>query len=244
MNCLTGATKRLCLILGVLSFCSFIATPTPAQCTNKVNSNAIVCAEETQGQNGVDENFDRGRADNWLDDDSGVWSVSDKVYRMNGTGEGVLRVSCYNAPFNNFAYQIDVRRKQGNPDASQGMIFRLDPDGNFYVFAVASSGYYSAYKFDSRNGVQLIPWTATPAIKQGIKEWNTMKVVCNGPGIDFYVNDTLLKQFKDNTPYLSGMVGVFAVDEKKGDQGNPIVEFDNVTLSISGNSSPSDLPVN
>lgn len=272
MNCLTGFMKKVCLILVVFSFCSFISTmtwaqnlalvtPAVAMHTNKADFNDIV--RNAGGQfnvsgnidNGFLEDFDRGNADNWIDDESGVWSVNDKVYRMNGDGSGALRASCYNAPFDNFAYRIDVRRTQGNLDASQGMIFRLANNGDFYVFALAGSGYYSAYKFDSRSGIEMIPWTSSDVIKQGTKAWNTLKVVCNGPTIDFYVNGTLLKTVKDTAPYLSGMVGVFAVDEKKGDQGNPIVDFDNIRLSISGNLSnydmssksslaPSDLPVN
>jgi hypothetical protein len=249
MNCLTGAAKRLYFILGVLSFCLFIAGNALAQNVNKADTNGmlyrgVIYTEGKQTQDGFSEDFDQGRADNWLDDRSGVWSVTDKLYRMNGMGEGVLRASCYNAPFNNFAYQMDVRRTVGNPDASQGMVFRLASNGDFYVFAIASSGYYSAYKFDSLSGVEMIPWTASPVVKQGTSAWNTMKIVCKGPSIDFFVNGTLLKTVQDNTPYLSGMVGVFAVDEKDDDQGNPIVDFDNIKLSISGNFSPSDLPVN
>lgn len=283
MHCLTSglkelSAKRLCLILGVLSFCSFIATPTLAQQMNKANlnfcmgskpcvANDIVSTEGGQfsgsgkmsGSGNMDggffEDFNRGHADNWIDDESGVWSVTDKVYRMNGDGSGTLRASCYNAPFNDFAYQIDVRRTQGKLDAFQGMIFRLASNGNFYLFAIIGSGYYSAYKFDSHSGIEMIPWTATGVIKQGIKAWNTLKIVCNGPAIDFFVNGTLLQTVEDNAPYLSGMVGIFAVDEKKGDQGNPIVDFDNIKLSISGNLlnysmgskprlAPSDLPVN
>jgi len=293
MNCLTSATKKVCLILGVLSFCSFISTmtwaqnlalakPALAQQRNKTGLNFcmgskpclakdlavdIVCTEGGQFSasgnmsaignmdGGFHEDFDRGLADNWIDDDSGVWSVTDKVYRMNGDGSGTLRASCYNAPFDNFAYQIDVRRMQGNLDASQGMLFRLAGNGDFYVFAIAGSGYYSAYKFDSRSGIEMISWTGTSVIKQGLKAWNTMKVVCNGPKIDFFVNNTLLKTVNDDAPYLSGMVGVFAVDEKKGDQGNAVVDFDKIKLSISGNLAnydqgskpflaPSDFPVN
>lgn len=272
MNCLTVAAKRFCLILGVLFCCSFIAATTlaqlPEQNVTNLNyclgskplpwfvqgseeslpteclANDIVYAQGVASQDGFFENFDQGRADNWVDDESGVWSVTDKVYRMNGTGAGVLRASCYNLPFNNFTYQIDVSRTQGDPKASQGMVFRLASNGDFYIFAVAAIGYYSAFKFDVRTGVELIPWTATPVIKQGMKAWNTMKVVCNGPDLDFYLNGTLLKTVKDNAPYLSGMVGIFAVDETKSNQGYPMVEFDNIKLSVSGNLSPSDLPLN
>ncbi|MEW5801879.1 MAG: family 16 glycoside hydrolase [bacterium] len=245
MNFLTGTTKKLCFILGVLSFCLFITTAAKVQLTEAAGrdlESAFQGAE--QSQDGFLEDFDRGMADNWIDDESGVWSITDKVYRMTGTGTGALRASCYNATFGDFAYQVDVRRMQGNLDASQGLLFRLNTNGDFYVFALASSGYYSAYKFDSRNGTEVIPWTTSSAIKQGAGVWNTMKVVCKGPAIDFYINGTLLKTVRDNNPYLTGMVGLVAVDEKRSDQGNPIVDFDNARLSISGRLSPPDSPVN
>lgn len=236
MNCLTVAIKRFCVVLGVLSFCLFIAKTTIAQVHQEdmTYSNETAYAEGVQSQDGFFEDFDRGRADNWVDDESGAWSVTDKVYRMNGTGAGVLRASCYNVPFDDFAYQIDTRRAQGNLNASQGMVFRLSGNGDFYIFAIAASGYYSAFKFDARTGIELIPWTTTPVIKKGANAWNTMKVVCHGSDIDFFINGTLLKTVKDSAAYLSGMVGVFAVDEAQSDQGSPIVDFDNIRLSISG----------
>jgi hypothetical protein len=238
MDYLTSAVRRFCIILGVISFCLFIIIPASlAQQMDNANFQ-IIGSEGGRFQDGFLEDFDRGKADNWIDDESGVWSVSDRVYRMNGDGSGTLRASCYNAPFSDFAYQLDVRRVQGNLDASQGMIFRLSSNGDFYVFALASSGYYSAYKFNSSSGMEMIPWTASSAIKQGARAWNTMKVVCRGPAIDFYVNGTLLNTVKDNAPYLSGLVGVFAVDEKKTDSGNAIVDFDNIKLNISGNLFP------
>lgn len=227
------ALKKLCLILAGISFWAFIAGNAGAQLMveNANNSDTLASAGEVLAGDGFFEDFDRGRAENWIDDESGVWSFTDSVYRMAGSGAGALRASCYNAPFDNFTYQLDVRRMQGNPDASQGMVFRLSNTGNFYVFAIASSGYYSAFKFDGRNGYEMIPWTTSPAVKQGLKVWNTLKVVCNGPTIEFSVNGTALKTIKDSAPYLSGMVGVFAVDEQPGAQGNPIVDFDNVRLT-------------
>ncbi|MCL6583640.1 MAG: DUF1080 domain-containing protein [bacterium] len=231
------AIQRLCLMFTVFPFWTFMAINAWAQLTAaeaKGNLNTIESAEEVLAGNGFFEDFNRGRADNWIDDESGVWSATDGVYRMTGTGVGALRASCYNAPFDNFTYQIDVRRTQGNPDASQGMIFRLSPTGNFYVFAITSSGYYGAFKFDSRNGYELIPWTPTSAVKQGLKAWNSLKVICSGPTIEFLVNGTSLKTIKDNSPYLSGMVGVFAVDEQMEAQGSkPIVDFDNIRLTVS-----------
>lgn len=227
------AIKISCLVLAVVSFWVFIATTACAQFTaeNESNPGDLACVGEVLAGNGFFEDFDRGRAENWIDDESGVWSFTDSVYRMAGSGAGALRASCYNAPFDNFSYQLDVRRMQGNPDASQGMVFRLSNTGNFYVFAIASSGYYSAFKFDGRNGYEIIPWTTTPAVRQGLKVWNTLKVVCSGPTMEFSVNGTTLKTIKDSSPYLSGMVGVFAVDEQPGAQGNPIVDFDNIRLT-------------
>jgi hypothetical protein len=178
------------------------------------------------------EDFEDGVADNWVDDDSGVWSVADGVYKMSGSQPQILasRYSYYDENFDNFSYQVDVRRTQGNELPGQGIIFRGDgTDQNHYVFHIGANGKYFIYKRVEGVTIKLIPvWTFTSAIQQGLDSWNTLKVVCQDSTMEFYINSILIESLIDSE-FFTGKVGVRAVESSSVQN---IMHFDNARLTL------------
>jgi hypothetical protein len=181
---------------------------------------------------GFFEDFDYGEAPNWVDDGSGTWSIEDFALKMTGSSpaSGTVRTSIYNEDFDDFTYQVDTVRTQGSVSDSQGMMFRGDgTDQNTYVFNISGDGYYLIYKRVNGSSTWLVPeWTSSSAICQGYDVWNTLKVVCSGSTMEFYINDILVESLVDSE-FSSGKVGVKADDVSY--EGN-VKLFDNAELRL------------
>jgi len=182
---------------------------------------------------GFFEDFNYGEAANWADDNSGTWSVEDFVLKMTSStpAYSAVRYSYYDEEFDDFTYQVDVMRTLGTLTSSQGMIFRSDETyQNTYVFHIAADGQYLIYKLVDGSTTFLIPsWTSSSAIHQGYDVWNTLKVVCSGPTMEFYINDILVESLIDSE-FSSGKVGVKAYDVS---YDSNIKLFDNAELTLS-----------
>jgi len=177
------------------------------------------------------EDFEDGVADNWVDDGSGAWSVAAGVYNMIGISTGDVRYSYYDEVFDDFTYEVDVRRTQGSLLHAQGMIFRWGDTGeNGYVFHMGGNGRYLILKVINGSYTFLIPeWTDSDAIKTGYDVWNTLKVVGSGTTMEFYINNTLVESLLDSE-FSSGRVGVKALDG--GGTPYNIMHFDNARLTL------------
>jgi len=192
---------------------------------NQFGETGCVCGYELY------EDFNDNVADNWVDDGADVWSVGEGVYKMTGMSTGEVRYSYYDQDFDDFTYEVDVRRTQGSLLHAQGMVFRWGDTGeNGYVFHMGANGKYLILKVINGSYTFLIPsWTDSDAIDQGYDVWNTLKVVCSGTTMEFYINDTLVESLVDSEFY-SGRVGVKALDA--GSTPANIMHFDNARLSL------------
>jgi hypothetical protein len=176
-----------------------------------------------------EEDLEDGVADNWVDDGSGVWSVADGVYKMTGSSpaQNTVRYSYHDANYSDFTYQVDVRRTQGSLDSSLGMLFRGDGTlQNLYIFQINRDGYYFIGKKANGSAIVLVSPTYSSTINKGYDVWNTLKVVCHGSTMQFYINDMVVNSL-DDSEFSSGKVGVHALDVC--DTSN-IIHFDNVEL--------------
>jgi len=110
------------------------------------------------------------------------------------------------------------------------MIFRGDgTDKNFYVFHIGANGKYFIFKRVDGATIKLIPrWIFSNAIRQGFNAWNTLKVVCQGSTLEFYINGTQVESLVDSE-FSTGKVGVRAVENTSVQN---IMHFDNARLTL------------
>lgn len=64
-----------------------------------------------------------------------------------------------------FHLEFDVNHIAGPVLNSNGLIFRLTDEDNFYYFAISSDGYYALFKVVENEWSYLVDWTRTDAIK-------------------------------------------------------------------------------
>lgn len=127
---------------------------------------------------------------------------------------------------------VDVEFTEGAPEnAAYGFLCHNVDADNRYRIRIAPDGTYSINKTVKAETTDLINWTKTSAINQGIGATNRMRVICGENHLILYVNDILLTDVVDTD--LSGgafslLVAAYATNEN---DKNPIgVSFSNLTV--------------
>lgn len=151
-------------------------------------------------------------SDSFDDNRNGWYTESNRAYISQGTYH-------LNAPFtvwkqtpqrnfSNFVYEVTTTKISGVNDWSYGLIFGHN-SLNYYTFAISGDGYFGLSKLLNRQFLALIPWTASNAIRRGNLFPNRLKVVCEGPLIKLYINDTFVRQGFD-TSFSHEGIGFYA----------------------------------
>lgn len=180
---------------------------------------------------GLKEDFEDNEVNNFLNDESGRWSVNDKAYYLNGTGSNTWGYSWYNfTDFDNFEYSVDIKAT-GNtylPNAV-GIYFRSasgDFFQNSYWFSITFDGRWNFIKIINNETIWLKEWTLSDMINTGLDQTNTLKVRCVGSTIELFVNDISYGVFTD-ADFSAGYIGVGGYDV--AGYNNTYV-FDNISL--------------
>lgn len=139
--------------------------------------------------------------DGWPND--GNCSFAGDGYHIRG---GYL---CYAPADDVSAGTISVQAAQASGDTTQGygLVLRRTSKGNYYIFAIDSSGEWAFYKFVNDSGTAIHDFSKTVALKSGLNAKNTLKVTMSGSSFTFYVNGTHVGDATDTT-FTSGKSGV------------------------------------
>ena len=120
--------------------------------------------------------FNDSPAQNWTDDGSGCWSISDGVYAMTGNKGDANRYSHYNQEACEFAFAADVRKIAVDSNdrlRAYGLWIRSDgTENNHYMFAIVVDGRYMIAKRVGVEFTEMIDMTTSDALKIGYNEWN------------------------------------------------------------------------
>ncbi len=175
-------------------------------------------------------------ADDFEDPASG-WLVLVTDQDEKGYDRGAYRIAVYDTDlaswgypepvtdFEDFVIEVDAHRIDGPADNEYGIITRVQPDDDFYLFSISSTGNVSIQKHIAGEWEYLVEWTASPAVRQG-GEINRLRVTCQGPKLRFFVNGQPVAQADDDS-FKSGNIGLLA---SAGDIGGVVVAFDNLRV--------------
>ena len=218
---------------------TFTATPnrTATQAAAIATDTALVFESTATGaadqwQPVMNESFDNSNG-NWPIDPSDdeysktTYEIQDGKYRVTSLShKGFVQwIPVSIATVEDFSVTIDAALIQNNGDNDCGIAFRIDPNGNFYYFAIDSNNMYSLYKYQSDTWSNLIYPSQTPLIKPGGP--NRMSVIAQGDHIVLFIND----QFLVDTHDASIKDGTIALTiEMYQPNQTAIFEFDNIEL--------------
>lgn len=131
------------------------------------------------------------------------------------------------------AVDVDVSVKfktlSGEVDASGGIVFRYQDDGNYYVVRANSlEGNVVAYK--AENGKRSSIGVRGKGDAYGVnvevphREWNTLRVIARGPVFEVFLNGKKLFEVEDETFAGAGKVGLWT-------KADAVTEFDDLTAA-------------
>jgi hypothetical protein len=113
----------------------------------------------------------------------------------------------------NFDMWVQVKQTAGTLLAPYGLVFRRISLGNYYVFGIDGNGKWTFYKAVNNVGMDIVSYTASPAIKQGLNAQNTLEVKAHGTHFTFFVNGTQVGQADDTSLATKGSLGVAGHDD-------------------------------
>ncbi|MDY7039678.1 MAG: hypothetical protein SVX38_02310 [Chloroflexota bacterium] len=128
--------------------------------------------------------------------------------------------------FEDFILNVEAGQLSGPDPNSYGVLFRFQDSDNFYRFAISGEGQYAVHRKLDGEWEDLMPWTDSPAINAGAA-WNLLRVACQGPYMNFYVNGVHVAHVIDST-FSGGDIGLH-VGTSVG-YPNLEVAFDNVQV--------------
>jgi hypothetical protein len=127
---------------------------------------------------------------------------------------------------------VDTEFTEGAPEnAAYGFLCHAVDADNRYRIRISPDGTYSINKTVGAETTDLVNWTKTGAIKQGVGAVNRIHAICSENHLTLYVNDILLTDVVDAD--LSGgafslLVAAYATNEN---DKNPVgVSFSNLTV--------------
>jgi len=173
-----------------------------------------------------------------FDDDSGGWRLGEDESGAVRIEDGVLIVrNLTTSPVRtdtspgltvaDVELAVDVVLIGGSVD-NWHTIFCRNEGRNGYAASFSADGYYTANLFLDGESVRRQDPAATDVIRQGVGETNHAKLSCIGTQIRFWVNDTLLVDWTDDT-LSTGEFGV-AVSAMDGEYSE--VAFDNFGADV------------
>lgn len=113
-----------------------------------------------------------------------------------------------------FSVQVDATLVSGGR-SSQAILFRKQPTGAFYRFAISDNGTWSVDRLDAANTwVNLTPtgrWEKADVINRGLGQTNRLRVSAQGTIVVFEINDTVvLRNEQFDTAFLTGKISLSA----------------------------------
>jgi hypothetical protein len=176
-------------------------------------------------------------------DEPGVWStgedaystgeVIDGAYDFTVTETDISRWAAAGKDFRDGIYEVEATPVEGPADNGYGLLFRADPEaGDFYLFKVSADGYVWIGRYqDGAEETAIIGqhWFESPAVRQGLKVTNKLRVEAEAGNLIFYVNDQEVGRVTDTT-FASGDVGLLV---QSLSQAPVRVRFDNLSVRAS-----------
>lgn len=115
-----------------------------------------------------------------------------------GLMEGALQIAIEDAdrrPFSttpfrygDFDLEADMQAVAGPLNNAYGVVFRLQDERNLYRFLISSDGWYSLWRTVDGQDKRLSAWISSPLIVQGLNTVNRVRVVAQGPQMQFFIN--------------------------------------------------------
>lgn len=144
------------------------------------------------------------------DYDSGSIGYQNGSYFVEATEDANLMWGLAGQNFENVEITVESTQvlAPGNDNNGYGVMCRVQPDNDGYIFRISGDGYAGIHYFLEGEPGDLVDWAETPHINTGNSR-NTIRVICNGPRLALLVNGNLVAETTD-TKFTSGDIALAA----------------------------------
>ncbi|MBH8562062.1 AAA-like domain-containing protein [Nostoc sp. CENA67] len=129
----------------------------------------------------------------------------------------------------NVDFSVNATKISGSDDAGFGIVARYSDqvDEKFYYLLIKGNGQFYMGKYStSKRWEDKVGWHYSTSIKQGNKNENQLRIVCEGERIIWWINGQRIGIFEDNS-YSDGRIGVISLPDNSD---GVAVFFDNVIV--------------
>lgn len=197
------------------------------------SSLALLAAVACSGQQPYLETFDS--PGNWRtgDDVDVEGDVRDGVFDLLVKADDMLIWTTAGKEFSNGVYEVEATQVDGPLDNGYGMLFRVDDENDdFYLFEISGDGFVWIGRYRNGGDEEIQPlvsdnWIESPAVNQGLKITNKLRIEAEGANLIFYVNEQEVGRVTDNT-FSKGDIGLMV--QTLG-AGGVHVQFDNFSVT-------------
>lgn len=135
---------------------------------------------------------------------------NDFVFRPNRDGFYTQLYGYENVTFRDVDVRVMVCEVAGGNDKGVGIAFWATTFEECYVAMLLPDGRVGISRHTQGKWLSPGPWTVQTAVKQGLNQWNELRVVTRGRWAAIYVNDALVCKFQGFPPAGSSYVGLHA----------------------------------
>lgn len=183
----------------------------PSSITNLLGGKSTATSNSTSSNILLQDNFSDPNS-GWevSQFDAGTVGYRDGVYFVTSTESTKAMWGLAGRNFSDTSIEIAATQISGpaNNNNDYGVMCRLNEDGNGYSFNISGDGFYSIQRMDNNAFTNLVEWTESDKINIG-NATNTLKVICQGSTLTFFVNGAQLAQTTDAT-YTTGDIALSA----------------------------------
>ena len=156
-------------------------------------------AEVRNGDPDIEEDFSSNGVFETGYDGTTVSYLKSGELRIAVDEENTLAWSSLNQEVADFYMEVDTIQREGSLDNQYGILARIDDNGNYYLFAASSDGYYTFQVFLDDEWTPIIDWTESDLIEIGGGSANTLGLLAEGDVYTFLINDNIIDTVTDDT---------------------------------------------
>ncbi|WP_445750174.1 hypothetical protein [Polaribacter sp.] len=133
---------------------------------------------------------------NWSDrkDDTANFYISNGKYYLDHTRDEKGWLSHISREFDStkdFEIETKFQHVSGDTNSPYGILWGKK-DTNYFQFLITATGYYKVNRVINNQSEDIIKWTKTTYLKEGVGGENTIKITREGDYYKFYINNTYI----------------------------------------------------
>jgi Domain of Unknown Function (DUF1080) len=140
-------------------------------------------------------------------------SAKDGTLRIEAKGPGVCDAVNESRVFKDIDATVSISwaetNKEDGPGSWGGLICWAKGSDDYYVTRLANTSKVSVARWTKQSQwSKIVDWKLAPGYKQGLKEWNQLRVVTKGAHAIFYVNGEQAGDFDSTDSEGDGEIGL------------------------------------